>query len=103
MTIFLPTRLPDGSTAELEYLDINEVAEILPFHRNTIRSKLAAHEWSGTHFGRRWYMTRADVADAVAASRYDAVPQLDPGDDAGFPRLGIVVSDDHVDDIGGVR
>lgn len=104
MTIFLPTRQIDGSTADVEYLDVNELADILPLHRNTIRHKLSTGTWPGVHFGRRWYMTRDDVADAVDTCRgAAAVPQIGDGPEVAPLRLGVVVSDEHVADIGDVR
>lgn len=110
MPITLPTAMPDGSTRDLDYYDLNELAGgILPLSRTTIRRRLSTRAWPGTQIGPRWYMTRDDVALAVAGCHHEADVHLpEPGDDDDpegerQPRLGVVVTDENLDDVRGVR
>lgn len=109
MPITLPTRQPDGSTLDVDYLDVNELAPLLHMHPVTIRRKLADREWQGSRIGGRWYMTRDDIADAIALCHHERQPRLtdlvadddQEGDRA--RRLGVVVTDEQLDSVRGVR
>lgn len=99
MAITLPTRMPDGTTRDVEYLPLEEVLTVLPVHMATARRYLARGDWHGARLAGRWYMTRDDMADAVALARGDEGfrPPEQP------PQIGAAIDDDTLDDLGGVR
>lgn len=42
-----------------DYMTVEDLAEALQVHEDTVRSMLARGELPGVHLGRRWYVRRA--------------------------------------------